>query len=293
MNIGEIIKKLRKQKGITQEQLAEYLNISPQAVSRWEINSTLPDITLIPMITNIFNVTSDQLLGIDIAKNKDKIRKILDLSHEKFREGFAKQGLIDEAIQICRNGIAEFPNNYVLLSWLANCLWNKSSKAEYTDIEKDKCISEVISIRNRILDECTDDRFKYGSLQQLAFAYYKLGNKEKALEFANKLPSYQDTNDDVLWVILDGEEKFKKGIDDIFRFVYSLEARIEVIAHLESDKSDKDDIFKDEKKGLLKKIIDIMNTVYPDDTGIPMPVVESERYRAVVAELKKYAKKDN
>ena len=64
MNFGETIKKLRKQKDMTQEQLAEYLNISPQAISRWEINSTLPDITLIPMLANIFDVTTDMLLGV-------------------------------------------------------------------------------------------------------------------------------------------------------------------------------------------------------------------------------------
>ena len=76
MNIGETIKKLRKQKDMTQEQLAEYLNISPQAVSRWEISSTLPDITLVPMIANIFGVTTDMILGVDIDAKEKRIEGI-------------------------------------------------------------------------------------------------------------------------------------------------------------------------------------------------------------------------
>lgn len=76
MNIGETIKKLRKQKDITQEQLAEYLNISPQAISRWEISSTLPDITLIPMLANIFDVSTDMLFGVDIDAKEKRIEAI-------------------------------------------------------------------------------------------------------------------------------------------------------------------------------------------------------------------------
>jgi chemotaxis protein CheY-P-specific phosphatase CheC len=84
MNIGETIKRLRKQKGMTQEQLAEYLDLSPQAVSRWEINSTLPDIKHIPMLANIFNVSSDMLLGIGAAaKLPDDVD--IDLLNEIYR----------------------------------------------------------------------------------------------------------------------------------------------------------------------------------------------------------------
>ena len=48
MNIGNKIRELRKQRGITQEQLAESIGISFQAVSKWENNIALPDITLVP-----------------------------------------------------------------------------------------------------------------------------------------------------------------------------------------------------------------------------------------------------
>lgn len=50
MNIGNKIRELRKQRGITQEQLAESIGISFQAVSKWENNIALPDITLVPVL---------------------------------------------------------------------------------------------------------------------------------------------------------------------------------------------------------------------------------------------------
>ena len=51
MNIGNKIKELRKQRGVTQEQLADSIGVSFQAVSKWENNIALPDITLVPTKT--------------------------------------------------------------------------------------------------------------------------------------------------------------------------------------------------------------------------------------------------
>ena len=65
MTIGEKIKQLRREQGITQEKLAEYLNISYQAVSKWENNSAFPDISLVVPISNFFGVTTDVLFDVE------------------------------------------------------------------------------------------------------------------------------------------------------------------------------------------------------------------------------------
>ncbi len=61
--IGENIKKLRRSKGITQEQLAEVLNVTNAAVSKWERGGSLPDITLLLPLAEYFGVSVDELLG--------------------------------------------------------------------------------------------------------------------------------------------------------------------------------------------------------------------------------------
>ena len=75
MSFGKTIKKLRRDREMTQEQLAEILSISPQAVSRWETDMAMPDISLIAPLCNLFNVTSDELLEIDLAQKQKNINE--------------------------------------------------------------------------------------------------------------------------------------------------------------------------------------------------------------------------
>ena len=56
INIGNKIREFRKKKGITQEALANALNVSPQAVSKWESGLTYPDMTMIPVIAGYFEM---------------------------------------------------------------------------------------------------------------------------------------------------------------------------------------------------------------------------------------------
>lgn len=62
--MGKRIARLRKEKGYTQEQLAELLHVSPQAVSKWENDISNPDISIIPQLSAVLGVSSDELLGM-------------------------------------------------------------------------------------------------------------------------------------------------------------------------------------------------------------------------------------
>ena len=71
--IGLYIKKLRKEKGITQQQLADKLSVSFQAVSKWETGETLPDTGLLLDLCNELGTTADALLNGGIIINKNQI----------------------------------------------------------------------------------------------------------------------------------------------------------------------------------------------------------------------------
>ena len=62
MTIGKRIAHFRKEKGLTQEDLAQHMGISPQAVSKWENDQTCPDISALPKLARLFGVTVDELL---------------------------------------------------------------------------------------------------------------------------------------------------------------------------------------------------------------------------------------
>ena len=64
-SIGKTIRRLRKERGLTQEELAERLNITSQAVSKWESESGMPDISQIVPLASVFGVSTDVLFGLD------------------------------------------------------------------------------------------------------------------------------------------------------------------------------------------------------------------------------------
>ncbi|MBR3483347.1 MAG: helix-turn-helix domain-containing protein, partial [Lachnospiraceae bacterium] len=84
-NLGSNIAGLRKKSDITQDQLAEQLGVSVSAVSQWENGRTMPDISAIPVLCHIFNVSSDELLGIDREKDEEEIKRINDEANRLVR----------------------------------------------------------------------------------------------------------------------------------------------------------------------------------------------------------------
>ena len=140
MSIGLTIKKLRRERDMTQEQLAEYLGITANAVSQWECDRTAPDISQLPLLARVFNVTTDYLLGVDCEKDKERIDSIMDESFSLYRAGQFKK-----AAEIARSGLLEFPRSFELMARLADTLVCMSG---YED--------EVERLCEKILNECTE-----------------------------------------------------------------------------------------------------------------------------------------
>ena len=200
VKIGEKIKELRKKADVTQERFAEYLGVTAQAVSKWEVESGYPDIELLPPIANFFNITIDELMGFDISKNQEKIDRIL--------RQLTRYSLKGKAAEFLRNAVQEFPNHYELLYYLAYYLKSEGS----TDEEKLKNVHESISICKRILEDCTNDEtLRSRSLQNLACSYNQIGDKRKAIETAKKLPSTFISRESVLAEIIG--ENYESGLN--------------------------------------------------------------------------------
>lgn len=124
--ISKNIRKFRLSSNMTQEILADRLGVSTQAVSRWENAVTLPDITLLPVIANIFNVTIDTLFG----NNKDDIQHKIDEACTKLSKSKSKQ----ERTAIARELCAEYPTmrepKFILFDELATPLSTPKEQKE-------------------------------------------------------------------------------------------------------------------------------------------------------------------
>ena len=105
LQLGEKIKQLRRRDGRKQEDLANALGVSPQAVSRWEANGGYPDIALLPAIANYFNITIDELFGYS-KDREEKLRTILS----KAEADISKQGDMTETVELLRAAAEEFPS---------------------------------------------------------------------------------------------------------------------------------------------------------------------------------------
>ena len=86
MSIGSVIKKLRRENDMTQEQLADFLGLTSAAVSGWECDRNAPDISQIPQLARIFGVSADTLLEIDLTEQEKKIEKIITRAVEGNRK---------------------------------------------------------------------------------------------------------------------------------------------------------------------------------------------------------------
>lgn len=268
IKIGEKIKELRKKADVKQEKFAEYLGVTAQAVSKWEVEGCYPDIELLPSIANFFNISIDELMCFDVVKNQEKIDMIIKQAGPDRKKNWY-DGTI---IEMLRNAVQEFPNNYDLLYCLARTLcFTKEPYAFLNEAEKQKNLRESISICTRILSDCADDNLRFRSLQVLAQAYKNIGEKEKAVETANRLPLARDSRDMVLPEILEGEAKSSQIVQNIWLLSDMFEYLIENLANTK---------FKDNSEmrvELFKKILKLEEILHENNDYI----YETLRLRAV------------
>lgn len=178
MNLGNQIRELRKIKGMTQEQLAEKLNLSPQAVSKWELGGGCPDINLIPVLANLFNVSIDTLFGFDIAKREERVEEIRREANNYFWEDFEK------CEKILKAGIEEFPASDNLkadLIDLYECHTRDGKRSEY--------VGKGIALAGQIIGEATDIFALCRAKSNLANFYLRDGRYVDAKEVINSLPT--------------------------------------------------------------------------------------------------------
>lgn len=215
MSIGTTIKKLRKEKGITQEQLAEYLGITSRAVSQWECDRTAPDISQLPALANIFEVSADVLLEIDVTQKEKRIEEIIKEANKHHEVGH-----MEDVLSTLRIGLQEFPNSYVLMENVVGCIAHMTKESK----EKDSLLQEGISLGEKILEECTVDKVRHSTIHSLCSLYGEKGEMEKAISMAEKMPSLFSSAENLLSGIYTGSkrlEHIKCKLIGIFNMVYN------------------------------------------------------------------------
>ncbi|MBQ8227526.1 MAG: helix-turn-helix transcriptional regulator [Clostridia bacterium] len=205
LNIGETIKRIRKEKEITQEEFAEVLGVSCQSVSRWENNSCYPDIELIPTIASFFGISTDKLMGIDDLNEKENVQKYL----ERFQVAISK-GDIYKCIKIAREGVKEYPNNYILLDKLMYALFcsgdDDGNIPEWKE-NMEKYDDEITALGERIMKYCPDINIRLEAASRLAFHHILHNRKELAKKIYEIFPPMELCKEQQMWWVLEKDEE--------------------------------------------------------------------------------------
>ncbi len=181
-NIGAIIKQKRRAKDLTQEQFAEYLNISVSAVSQWESGKTTPDISLLIPLAEFFDITLDELLG----RTPGEKEKVINGYNEKSIE-ISNKGDMDAGIALWRDALGRYPGDFDCMDNLAGYLLNKI----YAN-DQDKSVAqnakECVSLCESIVRDCKDSNIRDSAIQKLVYLYstktLSFADEKKAVEYA-------------------------------------------------------------------------------------------------------------
>ncbi len=178
MTFGQTMKKLRKDAGMTQEKLAELLSISQQAVSRWETEVAMPDISLLPPLATLFNVTTDYLLGMDTYQ--------MDLRKAAYDKAFKDYWLENDKEQnysVAVRAAAEYPGNMEYIELLASAefyvAFIRENNTEYHELLDSSAKHYDIVLEN------SDNKKLYNkALHGIVLALHYRGKATEAKEYA-------------------------------------------------------------------------------------------------------------
>lgn len=252
MSIGSNIKRLRHEKNITQERLAEYLGITSRAISQWECDRTAPDISQIPALCHIFDVSSDVLLGIDLEKKNEEIKRYLNLANE-----LGNQGKSAERTALLREANKRFPRDYKIMHRLANSLLCEYSQNGINEND------EIFELCKRILSECTESNVRYEAIDTLATAYEYAGKSAEMLKLAKEMPHVDFSYENFMMYRWNGDDDFNEFQNYLSFLICHTVEMIELAAGQCHDNGSF--IYElEDRINLWKTAVSILETMFPD-----------------------------
>ena len=235
MKTGDKIRTLRKGKKLTQEQLAEYLNVSAQAVSKWETGLTCPDIDMLPRLAVFFGVTTDELLDVDRHRIDEEVEALVTES-VPLRQDPA------QAEAFYRKALERYPNNEVLL----NCLLM---------VIPDDRAREKLEIGRRLLDCTEDEAIRQDVCRLLALTCRAAGEDTMAEHYLEKLPEIYFLKTEVAAGLTAGDrqlEEIRKTENVCFRILTEM-------LRLRMEREG-----KEKYRPVLRELLDLYGRIDPD-----------------------------
>lgn len=269
MNIyfSENIKRLRKERDLTQEALADFLGVSFQAVSKWERGESYPDIELLATIADFFSTSTDELLGVDKARNEAEILALCEKFDKKQYAG--SEGPVG---YFMKDAYKKYPSDFRIairyMQYLQAISDSKEKTMEHTE--------EITAIYNRIQNYCTDDVIRIHAKYLILHHYRSLAQVDESpigyedvYKLLDTLPSVKETKDYLLCYMHEfgDEENIRAGcrnlIDKLIPCLDDAMKHYVLFETMTRANSTREQL--QETVDALEKIKAIYNIFYPDE----------------------------
>ena len=246
MSFSTILKHLRRKNDMTQEDLAEALGLTPQAVSRWENGAAFPDSTVIRKLAYLFDVTTDYLLEVDPVRMQESIREIL---------AKADAAEPEEAAELLRAALAEYPRNKDLMSALSFCLYYRmyNHMDDHADRKAKKILDEALALTEFLYENGHEDVYT------LLGMYRDAGMTDKGKELLKKLPGYDNVRQEMAIQLAEGEEKVRLMQENAYTLLTKLNWQVYMLS-LESET-----FTREQRIAMLEQMTEASRALMPDD----------------------------
>ncbi len=256
--LGENLKRLRKEKGLTQEKLADFLGVSFQAVSKWERGETFPDITMLPTIASFFNVTVDEMLGVGKAERERQAQAYIDNYYRLW-----KSGDIRKVREKMKEAITEFPGDFRLLVRYLNTLITEKNTNDKGGFE---ILDEAKTIYENINEFCTEDSIRIWAKRLICTLYKRLSFVENSgiqlsdmEKILDEMPLMQNSRDYVsTFLYPPGEKKQEACKNAVRELIYLFGGAVNNQFYWSTQYSPQ------EKLNAAKTVLAVYEVVYPD-----------------------------
>lgn len=275
IRIGEKIRLLRRKNDVTQDQLAAYLGVTPQAVSRWESGICYPDMGTLPAIADYFSVNMDELLCYTNNQKRQREQAYLEQA-----DRLLDSDRVVEALEVLRNAMAEMPSSDAIrletaqvLSLYAQMVAQRAeargggernaAAASSARAAVQAALGEAVSLCRHILEDSTDDRLRDETRKTLCDIYaHQLGDGIQALELADQFHSMAYSQEIIKATVLTGDVAFRQAQENLILFADNIWWHLYNLACVPDISGDRYTV--GQKIAILKKGMDIFSVIFED-----------------------------
>ena len=181
LNLSSNLVRLRRERKITQEELADFIGVTKAAVSKWENRQSTPDIMLLPKLASFFGVTLDELMGYEPQLSSEQIRRYyLELTGD-----FVKLP-VKGAVEKTNSLVRRYYSCYPFLLQVCVLYLNHYMLAEREENQK-KLLQEADALCDRIIGMCTDVGISSEAMTMKAMINLRLGKTKEVIEMLEEV----------------------------------------------------------------------------------------------------------